>query len=452
MTSPLIFLVIVLVIGTVVVYMLYKQGLREKIAGEQIAEATSARLPTDISAVIETPNVASPLNEKARLSFSKETYMCIKDRLLPRIEAQFPDMRLISSDENYGYPYQADGLETAYRCLTADGLECFISWKTETVDAIKWQNDNFDLEPDASGKIEIIAGLSILYRIQSDQKIARKAKELYATIKADIEATTLKFVKPINAANVGLICHIEHKPGGEPRLEKMYGKVMPPIPGDILNNSYNFGEYQLRASKFKPTPEQRVKGWRIILEDGGNLAFLGPTGTGKTKLVDHILSEMGEDTNVLFLDIDTLQQVRKFPSFLKEAKGDGLLVVVLDEAQHLVKPEQLDPLLQLMEGNKSQDGVVFILSMNIDKANLPKELVRDGRVSEVVELGQISVAQGAALAGAIIRFHPDRVKLGPELDTLLKTEGFTIANVWAKCPKKSVTDKLLGIFSPKKPA
>lgn len=452
MTSPLIFLVIVLVIGTVVVYMLYKQGLREKIAGEQIAEATSARLPTDISAVIETPNVASPLNEKARLSFSKETYMCIKDRLLPRIEAQFPDMRLISSDENYGYPYQADGLETAYRCLTADGLECFISWKTETVDAIKWQNDNFDLEPDASGKIEIIAGLSILYRIQSDQKIARKAKELYATIKADIEATTLKFVKPINAANVGLICHIEHKPGGEPRLEKMYGKVMPPIPGDILNNSYNFGEYQLRASKFKPTPEQRVKGWRIILEDGGNLAFLGPTGTGKTKLVDHILSEMGEDTNVLFLDIDTLQQVRKFPSFLKEAKGDGLLVVVLDEAQHLVKPEQLDPLLQLMEGNKSQDGVVFILSMNIDKANLPKELVRDGRVAEVVELGQITVTQGAALSGAIIRFHPDRVKLGPELDALLKTEGFTIANIWAKCPKKSVTDKLLGIFSPKKPA
>lgn len=450
MTSFLVFMIVALLAGLGVAYLLYKQSQKDTAGVQQLTEATAARLPTDISVVIESPNAPSPLNEKARLSFSKETYMCIKDRLLPRIEAQFPDMRLISSDENYGYPYQVDGLETAYRCLTADGLECFISWKTETLDAIKWQNDNFDLEPDAAGKIEVIAGLSILYRIQSDPKIAKKAKELYATIKSDIEATTLKFVKPINAANVGLICHIEHRPGGEPRLEKVYGKVMPPIPVDILNNSYNFGEYQVRASKFKPTPEQRVKGWRIILEDGGNLAFLGPTGTGKTKLVDHILSEMGEDTNVLFLDIDTLQQVRKYPSFLNEAKGDGLLVVVLDEAQHLVKPEQLDPLLQLMEGNKSQQGVVFILSMNIDKANLPKELVRDGRVSEVVELGQISVAQGAALAGAIIRFHPDRVKLGPELDTLLKTEGFTIANIWAKCPKKSVTDKLLSIFSPKK--
>lgn len=452
--SIIAFITLLLGIALVLAYLKYEQVKKSTVAAEKQATASEALAAPDSTEQIVTSTATTGgmlgqhrvnlgnyqvllqpildlLNNSVIDSF---TILAKGDDITNRTDKVFPDYQ--RSETVYEVVYKGTPFRMAY---------------THRMVPIANVVPSEGLELPVVDTVEIGQGFALCMPLTNDAVISKNMDELYKLFMEVFKGAVINIETP-TLGNLEKIYHVTLN-GAVPDLEENLAIAAELVPDVLINASYApLPELRVGSDIFKDVPMAlRVnKQLRPALEDGENIAIIGGTGTGKTKLIEHIVAGL-QGFSLLFLNSTSLKYVVSNPFLLKKACGQGKLVVVFDEAQAL-DSDSLHNLLQLMEGNQSMKNISFIIGLS--SATPDPMLTRPGRVDHMVYLTQLSKTAARTLCQKYVDIHKkDGITCDQgKLNTLLvpNEPTFTLADVYACLGKQSRMDELLKAYSPYK--
>lgn len=123
---------------------------------------------------------------------------------------------------------------------------------------------------------------------------------------------------------------------------------------------------------------------KIGIQYRRGILMYGPPGQGKTTIIRHLIRETFSDALVIFLNrIPSTTMLRK----IREEEGDRLKVFVFEELAAVVNDQNIDRVLDFLDGESSLDNTIVLATTNYPD-RLPKNIVdRPSRFDRLIKIG-----------------------------------------------------------------
>lgn len=182
---------------------------------------------------------------------------------------------------------------------------------------------------------------------------------------------------------------------------------------------------------------------QTVLKNKSSLGIGGVTGTGKTRLMEHLLGEIGKDANIRLIytthtvigemlqsDFDWTIFNAPFGVLDKE---NFVNVLVIDQAEEALKESSAD-MLALMDGPTAhQYNLAFMFTFNGNKAEFPPALFRSGRCLHM-EILPISIKDADVIGNRLMQKEDSKLTFDVRgFSTFLKSKpdgGITLAEIY----------------------
>lgn len=133
------------------------------------------------------------------------------------------------------------------------------------------------------------------------------------------------------------------------------------------------------------TPEVEARFRRYGFQHRRGILVYGKPGTGKTSLFFQIANKFVADGGIVFFNPE-LPLITQMAKYIRAAKPDQKILVILEEFDDLLECGWENTLLQLLDGGNSLSQIVYLASTNYIE-NVPKRFKsRPSRFALVTEL------------------------------------------------------------------
>ncbi|MEO8064244.1 MAG: AAA family ATPase [Pseudomonadota bacterium] len=170
------------------------------------------------------------------------------------------------------------------------------------------------------------------------------------------------------------------------------------------------------------------------------LILLGPPGTGKTRLVRAILSEVsrrkGENAEVMYTaDKRALQSDEIFVEFITGSHD----AFVIEDTDHLLKArtsgnEEMHRFLAIADGVARSQGRKIIFTTNLPNVtDIDDALIRPGRCFAVKNLRSLDADEALRLAAKICAADAERARRADAAVRAMNARSYSVAQVYRAC-------------------
>lgn len=347
------------------------------------------------------------------------------EEFMRRLAANFKSVTiLVYKAEVYGdSPILPDSYEEVYEVINEENVKFFLKINKEEVEAYRGRDD--EETPVYLGDYDWARDLSEERRLQVIRMVTTVIPIEVCDDNCSIEYSTV-LNTCLTASKLTYIHEPERHVENElntyhmvntmvgPRF-KSYRETPQKISPTKLNTSYNAVSLEYNGEQYQVPMAELVPVLRQQLMDGGNITISGPTGTGKSTLIDDLLLDM--HVTVVRLNsevVKLLHSAEAKDQLVDFCSHRELVVFVYDEAQEVASSHHDTlKLMALMDGDlkKLLPKVAVILALNVRKEDVLPDLVRPGRGGIVMELQAL---------------EPNKAR---NLGTLLASEGKTVDTV-----------------------
>lgn len=174
-----------------------------------------------------------------------------------------------------------------------------------------------------------------------------------------------------------------------------------------LNASYNAVHLEFKGDEYEVPMAELVPLLRRQLLGGSNITLFGSTGTGKSALIDNIVT--GTDITVVRLNAEVivlLNSAEAKDRLVDFCKSRQNVIFIYDEVQEAAgNTKDTLKLMSLMEGDLKKMcpcTVAVILALNVEKEKVLPDLIRVGRGGMLIDLGPLSPNKARTLSNLLI--------------------------------------------------
>lgn len=174
-----------------------------------------------------------------------------------------------------------------------------------------------------------------------------------------------------------------------------------------LNASYEAVHLEFKGDEYEVPMAELVPLLRRQLLGGSNITLFGSTGTGKSALIDNIVTGTGITVVRLNAEVIVLLNSADAKDRLVDfCKSRENVIFVYDEAQEAAgNTKDTLKLMSLMEGDLKKMcpcTVAVILALNVEKEKVLPDLIRVGRGGMLIDLGPLSPNKARTLSNLLI--------------------------------------------------
>lgn len=172
----------------------------------------------------------------------------------------------------------------------------------------------------------------------------------------------------------------------------------------------------------------RYKKYGIIHKRG--VLLEGPPGTGKTSIANLIAEFFVKKGGVVFFTgarsnlYETKEALQKFRAIQAEP-----LLIVIEEFDLIRDVEDVDMVMQMMDGVDQINNVVFLCTTNFLERIDPRFVQRPSRIDEIIHVGTPSAVARRSYLSNLLRFFGGIDDAATLEEFVLKTDGLLLAHV-----------------------
>lgn len=396
-----------------------------RIAYPKIDKYLASRKAMTVQAIANTGNALNTafveLFDKNFTYRKSHSGMFHVDKFFDMLQAEFPQLEIHTQMCNL-----QSGPVDPYWCTSilklGPNIECLLQYNFDRHEGFDSQRRPVfkfaNGEPLEAGPYNVANSLEVLYSGETGefahQRIAalqHECKVEYVTYESPERKIRMYRVRSFNSNY-----SVSHYELPVPRQSKEY-----------LNMAYCEPEFEFAGETHRLPMSDMVEIMCQTLESGENIQLYGPTGTGKSRLLDQICSDLTHKSkNVICVSLtpsifNELGTAEAQASLLMALTGlkestNAKIVFTIDEAESLLEQSTTGVhtanqafLLRLMAGDiQLMLGCSTILAYNADPSKLNSKVFRKGRTSMLVKLLPIKREQGQKLVNYLKSRIPEK--------------------------------------------